>query len=61
MLIRYVNIVLTTTTGRRARYHSFLLWLVRQAVYIVNLSEFYSYRLIGKLTDFFTVSGVQVP
>ncbi len=27
-------------------------FLVRQATYIVNLSEFYSYRLIGKLTDF---------
>jgi hypothetical protein len=26
--------------------------IVRQAAYIVNLSEFYSYRLIGKLTDF---------
>jgi hypothetical protein len=29
-----------------------LLLLVRQAGYIVNLSEFYSYRLIGKLTAF---------
>jgi hypothetical protein len=26
--------------------------LVRQAGYIVNLSDFYSYRLIGKLTAF---------
>ncbi len=25
----------------------------------MNLSDFYSYRIIGKLTDFFTVSGVQ--
>ncbi len=32
---------------------SCLLLLVRQAGYIVNLSEFYSYRLIGKLTAFF--------
>jgi hypothetical protein len=28
------------------------LLLVRQAGYIVNLSEFYSYRIIGKLTAF---------
>ena len=27
----------------------------------MNLSDFYSYRLIGKLTTFFTVSGVQLP
>jgi hypothetical protein len=26
---------------------------------MVNLSDFYSYRLIGKLTAFFTVSGAQ--
>jgi hypothetical protein len=49
---KYGNIVLTTTTGRRVRYHSCLLLLVRQAGYIVNLSDFYSYRLIGKLTAF---------
>jgi hypothetical protein len=52
LLIKYGNIVLTTTTGRPVRYHSCLLLLVRQAGYIVNLSEFYSYRLIGKLTAF---------
>jgi hypothetical protein len=33
-------------------YHLCLLLLVRQAGYIVNLSDFYSYRLIGKLTAF---------
>jgi hypothetical protein len=52
LLVKYGNIVLTTTTGRRVRYHSCLLFLVRQAGYIVNLSDFYSYRLIGKLTSF---------
>ena len=52
LLIKYGNIVLTTTTGRRVRYHLCLLLLVRQAGYIVNLSDFYSYRLIGKLTAF---------
>jgi hypothetical protein len=34
------------------RYHLCLLLLVRQAGYIVNLSDFYSYRLIEKLTAF---------
>jgi hypothetical protein len=51
-LIKYGNIVLTTTTGRRVRYHLCLLLPVRQAGYIVNLLDFYSYRLIGKLTAF---------
>jgi hypothetical protein len=36
--------------SRRVWYHLCLLLLVRQAGYIVNLSDFYSYRLIGKLT-----------
>jgi hypothetical protein len=52
LLIKYGNIVLTTTTGRRVRHHLCLLLLVRQTGYIVNLLDFYSYRLIGKLTDF---------
>jgi hypothetical protein len=43
---------LKSTTGRRVRYHLCLLLLVRQAGYIVNLLDFYSYRLIGKLTAF---------
>jgi GT2 family glycosyltransferase len=46
------NIVLTTTTGHRVWYHLCLLLLVHQADYMVNLSDFYSYRLIGKLTAF---------
>ncbi len=33
-------------------YHLYLILLVRQAGYIVNLSDFYSYRLIEKLTVF---------
>jgi hypothetical protein len=37
-----------------------LLFLVRLGGYIENLSDFYSYRLMGKLTDFFETSGVQV-
>ncbi len=51
LLIRYANIVLTTTTGHRVWYHLCLLFLVHQTGYIVNLSDSYSYRLIGKLTD----------
>jgi hypothetical protein len=52
LLMKYGNIVLTTTTGRRVRYHLRLLFLVRRSGYIVNLSDFYSYRIIGKLTAF---------
>ena len=51
--------MLTTTIGRRVRYHLCLLLRVRVGGYIVNLLDFYSYRLIGKLTAFFAVSGVQ--
>jgi hypothetical protein len=53
LLMKHGNIVLTTTTGRRVRYHLYLLFLVRVGGYVVNLSDFYSYRLIGKLTVFF--------
>jgi hypothetical protein len=52
LLIKYGNIVLTTTAGRRVRYHLCLLLVVRVGGYIVNLLDFYSYRLIGKLTAF---------
>ena len=51
-MIKYGNIVLTTTTGLRVRYHSCLLLLVRVGGYIANLLDFYSYSLIGKLTAF---------
>ncbi len=52
LLIKYGNIVLTTTIGRRVRYHLCQLLRVRVGGYIVNLLDFYSYRLIGKLTAF---------
>jgi hypothetical protein len=52
LLKKYGNIVMTTTTGHRVRYHLCLLLLVHQADYMVNLSDFYSYSLIGKLTAF---------
>ncbi len=51
LLIRYANIVLTITTGHRVRYHLCLLLLVHQTGYTVNLSDLYSYRIIGKLTS----------
>jgi hypothetical protein len=52
LLIKYGNIVLTTTPGPRVWYHLCLLLIVRPVGYRVNLSDFYSYRLIGKLTAF---------
>ena len=59
-MIKYGNIALTTTITLLTLYHLYLLLLVRLGGYIVNLSDFYSYRIIGKLTDFFAVSGVQL-
>ncbi len=52
LLKKYGNIVLTTTTIHRVRYHLCLLLIVRLGGYIANLSDFYSYRFIGKLTVF---------
>ena len=40
MLIKYGNIVLTTTTDHRVRYHLCLLLLVRVGGYIVNCQTF---------------------
>ncbi len=57
-MIKYGNIVLTTTTGHRVWYHLCLLLLVHLTGYILNLSDFYSYRIIGKQTTFFSDSGV---
>ena len=37
-----------------------LLYLVRLGGYTVNLCDFYFYKLIGKLTDFFAASRVQL-
>jgi hypothetical protein len=45
-LLLLVRLVLTL-------YQLWLLLLVRLGGYKVNLSDFYSYRLIGKLTAFF--------
>ncbi len=59
LLIKYGNIVLTTTTDHRGPHHLYLLWIVRVGGCIVNLSDFYSCRIIGKLT-FFSSSGVQL-
>jgi hypothetical protein len=51
-MIKYGNIALTTTIILLTLYHLCLLLLVRLGGYIVNLSDFYVYRLIGKLTAF---------
>ena len=50
-------IALTTTITLLTLYHLCLLLRVRLGGYIVNLSDFYSYRIIGKLTAFFGTSG----
>ncbi len=41
-------------------YPSLLLFLVRLRDYIVNLFDFYSYKIIEKLTTFFSTSGVHL-
>ncbi len=55
LLIKYGNIALTTTTMHRVRYHLYLLFLVRLGGYTVNLSDFYSYRLVQVQPRFFLV------
>jgi hypothetical protein len=52
LLTRSENIVLTIIIIRLTLSRFCRLLLVHQADYIVNLSGFYSYRLIGKLTAF---------
>jgi hypothetical protein len=58
-LTRSESVELTTIITPRQRSLLCLLLLVRLGDYIVNSCDFYSYRLIGKLTTFFAVSGVQ--
>jgi hypothetical protein len=60
LLTRSESMDLTTTITLITLHHLCLLLLVRLGGYIVNLSDFYSYRLIGKLTAFFAASGVQL-
>jgi hypothetical protein len=52
LLTRSENIVLTIIIIRLTLSRLCRLLLVHQTDYIVNLSGFYSYRLIGKLTAF---------
>jgi hypothetical protein len=59
--LRIVHYRSTSTTIHRVCYHLWLLLLVRLGGYTANLSDFYSYRLIGKLIVFDTPSGVQLP
>ena len=51
-LTRSENIVLTIIIIHLTLSRLYRLFLVRLGDYIVNLSDFYSYRLIGKLTAF---------
>jgi hypothetical protein len=52
--------VASNTDGASIVHHLYLLLRVRVGGYIVNLLDFYSYRIIGKLTAFFfAASGVQ--
>jgi hypothetical protein len=53
LLTKLENIALTIITIRLTLYPLCLLLLVRLGDYIVNLYDFYSYKLIRKLTDFF--------
>jgi hypothetical protein len=62
LLIKYGNIVLTTTTGLRVRYHLYLLLLVRQVRSGRLHSEFVRLLFLQphRETDrFFAASGVQ--
>jgi hypothetical protein len=54
-LIKFGNIVLTTTTIHRPQSPLCLILLVRLGGYIVNSLDYYSYRLIGKLTVFLQI------
>ncbi len=60
MMIKYGNIALTTTITLLTLYHTCILFLVRLGGYIVNLSDFYSYRLNRETDRFFTASRVQL-
>ncbi len=57
LMTRSVNIVWTIITTLLTLSCLCRLLLVRMDVYIVTLSDFYSYRFIGKLTAFFAASG----
>jgi hypothetical protein len=59
-LTRFESIELTTIITHQWLSHLCLLLLVRLEGYIVNLCDFYSYRLIGKITVFFAALGVQL-
>jgi hypothetical protein len=52
LVIKYGNIALTTTILHQVWCHLYLSFLERLGGYIANLSDFYSYSLIGKLTAF---------
>ena len=59
-LTKLENIALIIITIPLTLSPACLLLLVRLGDYRVNLCAFYFYKIIGKLTAFFTVSGVQL-
>ncbi len=64
LMTKSVNIKWTIITTRLTLSRLCRLLLVRMDVYIVTLSDFYSYRFIGKLTAFLQfqelVSAIQL-
>ena len=60
LLTRSESIELTATITLLTLYHLYLLFLVRLGEYIVNLSDFYSYRVIGKRTVFSKVEVLRI-
>ena len=60
LLTKSESIDLTTTITLLTLYHLYLLLLVRLGGSIVNLSDFYSYRLIVKLTAFLQLQEFSV-
>jgi hypothetical protein len=59
VMTRSESIDLTTIITHRVTV-VFILFQVRLGGYIVNSCDFYSYRIIGKLTVFCGASGVQL-
>ena len=54
-LIKYGNIILTIMTIPLVQSPLCLILIVRLGVYTVNLYDFYSWRLIGKLNSFLKI------
>jgi hypothetical protein len=60
ILTKLGNIAVIIITILLTLYPSYFLLLVRLGDYIVNLCDFYSYKIITRLTSFFPPSGVHL-